>query len=367
MALSMSTVIKGPNGPLNIVFGEGAPDQKVSWCEVAAAAFAPQVPASVFVEHGDALSQHELARNKGIRYWCISLEDDPASVLAMCGTIRRPLLVQDSESLREEDGYCVFMVATHPQYRRLGLAKMLMSRVAEWLDGPGGAAVSMLYTSVGNFYVSMGWEMIPSIVSTITPSSGIFQVSEHTGLPSTRLLSDEEIPALCDRDVADLKDSFEKATVEADEVHLAVLPTPDMITYLHKWGDVLNLKIRGKTPQVHGAICEATDTWIYWHHGFDKILISRVRTPPESSQVSSDALASLLLHALDEAREWGFSKVTAWEPSSQLLIALELIKKRFDVEVQTEERPNSITSVRWKGSDHAKKTILHLNETYAAS
>jgi len=213
----------------------------------------------------------------------------------------------------------------------------------------------------------MGWEMIPSIVSTITHSSGTFQAYEHKDLPSTRLLSDEEIPALCDRDVADLKDSFQKATVEADEVYLAVLPTPDMISYLHKWGDVLNFKIRGKTPEVHGAICDAADTWIYWYHGFDKILISRVRIPPEGSQGTSDALASLLLHALNEARKWGFPKVTAWDPSPELLVALELIKKRLDVEVQTGQRPNSITSVRWKDPDHTKKTILYLNETYAAS
>jgi ribosomal protein S18 acetylase RimI-like enzyme len=150
MAQSVPATINRPGGPLNIVFGEGTPDQQVSWCEVAAAAFAPQVPASVFVEHGDALSQHPLARNKGIRYWCISPADNRTSVIAMCGTIRRPLLVRDSESMREEQGYCVFMVATHTQYRRLGLATMLMTQVAEWLDGPGDAAASMLYTSVGD-------------------------------------------------------------------------------------------------------------------------------------------------------------------------------------------------------------------------
>ena len=150
MVQSMLITIKRPNGPLNIVFGEGTRDQQVSWCEVAASAFAPQIPASVFVEHGDALSTHPLARNKGIRYWCFSLADDPACVISMCGTLRRPLLVRHTEFIREEDGYCVFMVATHAQYRRLGLARMLMNRVAEWLDGPGGAAVSMLYTSVGD-------------------------------------------------------------------------------------------------------------------------------------------------------------------------------------------------------------------------
>lgn len=212
----------------------------------------------------------------------------------------------------------------------------------------------------------MGWEMIPSIVSNITHLSGAFQATGHTSLPSSRLLSDAEIPDLCNRDVADLKANFEKATVGVDEVHLAVLPTPDIITYLHEWGDVLNIKTRGKTPQVHGAICETADSWIYWHHGLDKLVITRVRTTPKS-QGSSEALASLLLHALDEAQKWGFSNVTAWEPSSELLSALEFIKENFHIEVQTEKRPRSITSVRWKGSDQTKKTILHLNESYAAS
>lgn len=213
----------------------------------------------------------------------------------------------------------------------------------------------------------MGWEMIPSMVSNITHPSGAFLASDHASLPNSRLLSAAEIPELCDRDVADLKVNFENATVGADEVHLAVLPTTDMITYLHEWGDVLTLKITGKAPQLHGAICEAADTWIYWHHGFDKLVITRVRTPPKSSQGSSEALASLLLHALDEAQKWGFPKVTAWEPSSELLSALEFIKTKFGIEVQTEARPRSITSVRWKGADQTKKTILHLNESYAAS
>lgn len=213
----------------------------------------------------------------------------------------------------------------------------------------------------------MGWEMISSIVSNITHPSGTFQPFEHTGLPITRLLPEEEIPALCDRDVADLKESFANATIGAEEVHLAVLPNTDMITYMHRWGDALNILIRGKTPQVHGAICEAADSWIYWHHGFDKLLITRVRTPPEKSHGSIDALAGLLLHAVDEARKWGFPKVIAWEPSPELEAALELVKNKFGVEINTESRPNSITSVRWQGADHSKKTILHLNENYAAS
>lgn len=388
MAQTVSATIKGPNGPLDLVLGQATPEQQAPCYELAAAAFVPQISPSVIVEHGESVSQHPLVRNNGSRFWCISLANDPLTVIAMCGTLYRPLLVRDSQSMREEKGYCIFMVATHTQYRRLGLAKMIMKQVTEWLDGAGGAAASMLYTSVGDvsvvtqvqmgvgwcadrclsqFYVGMGWDMLPCIVSTITNLTGSFQASDHKSLPSSRLLSNDEIPELCNRDVKDLKDNFEKATVSADEVHLAVLPTPDMINYLQNWGDVLTLKMQGKTPEVHGAICEAADTWIYWHHSIDKLVITRVRTPPGNNQASSEALASLFLYALAEAQKLGLSKVTVWEPSVELLGGLELIKKGSSIEVQTGPRSNSITSVRWKDSDKTKKIILHLNESYAAS
>ncbi|KAI9164086.1 hypothetical protein HJFPF1_05722 [Paramyrothecium foliicola] len=345
MTQSLSTTIQGPNGPLQIVCGEATPDQWAPCLEVAGAAFVPQLPPSIVVEHGKALSHHALLRDKGVRFWCVSVADDPLSVLAMCGTLRRPLLVRDSQSVREEDGYCIYMVATHSQYRRLGLANMVLKKVTEWLDGESGAAASMLYTSIGDFYVRLGWEMIPSVASIITSSTGSFCVGDRTDLPSSRLLADDEIPHLCHRDVKDLKHKFEEATVAIDEVQLAVIPSPDMINYLHFWGDVLNLKIRNKSSEIHGAICEAADAWIYWHHSLDKLVITRVRTPPDGTQGSPEALASLLLHALEEAQKWDLPKITIWEPSNEVLGALEIIERNPGVEVQTGPRPNSITSL----------------------
>lgn len=150
MAQSLSTTIKGPNGPLNVVFGEATPEQRLPWCGVVTAAFAPSFPASAFMQHEEHLSQHPLTVNQGTRFWCISLADDPGSVLAVCKAVRRRFLVRASDSVREEDGYCIGYVGTHPDYRRLGLAKLLMRHVAEWLDGPADAAASMLYTSVGD-------------------------------------------------------------------------------------------------------------------------------------------------------------------------------------------------------------------------
>ncbi|UKZ72415.1 hypothetical protein TrVFT333_000044 [Trichoderma virens FT-333] len=343
MLHSLSATINGPSGPLNVVFGEGTPEQRLSCCEVIVAAFAPSFPASACVEHEEYLSRHPLSLNKGTRFWCISIADNPGTILALCKTIRRRFLVRDSESIHEEDGYCIGTVATHPHYRRLGLATLLIKHVAEWLDGPADAAASMLYTSVGDFYVG-----------------------NRADLPSTRLLTNEEIPALCMRDVADLNESFKKLSVRPDEVHLAVLPSPEMVTWLHEWGDFLNNKRGGEAPYAHGAICEAADTWIYWHHGFQHLAISRVRTPPGVGLGSPEVLASLLLDALEEAHRWKFPKVVVWEPSPELISAMNLISKKVSVEVETKPRPNSITSLRWKGSDETKKTTIHLNEVYAS-
>ncbi|KAL7781084.1 hypothetical protein V8C43DRAFT_299060 [Trichoderma afarasin] len=366
MAFSFSTTVQRPSGPLNVVFGEGTPEQHLACCEVIVASYAPSFPASAIAEQEAYLSQHPLTINQNTRFWCISLDDDTKSVIALCKTIRRRFLVKDNESMREESGHCISTVATHPQYRRLGLATLLIEQVAKWLDGPGDAAASMLYTSVGDFYVRSGWQMIPSIISNITNISDDSQLGDRAGLPSTRLLANEEIPALCERDVADLKASFQNTTVGPDEVHVAVIPSAEMVSWLFEWGDFLNTKLRGgEPPYVHGAICEAADTWIYWHYGFKHMAISRVRTTP-GVEASPEVLASLLLDALEEARKWHYPKLIVWEPSAELIRAMELISKTAGVEVETVERPNSITSLRWKNSDDTKKTTLHLNEVYAS-
>ncbi|KAH7303499.1 hypothetical protein B0I35DRAFT_364935 [Stachybotrys elegans] len=367
MPQSMPVTINGPDGPLEAILGEATSAQRVACWELASVVFAPQIPASLFVEHLKTMFNHKLVRDNGERYWCISRADDPMTVMAMCGTIRRAFLIRDNESMREEEGFCIFAVATHIQYRRLGLAKMIMKYVSEWLDGDARAPVSMLYTSVGDFYVSMGWEMLSANASTIRASTGSFGEPSQSGLPFSRFLSDDEMPELCERDVQDLKESFEKVSVGADEVHLAVIPNHDIISYLHEWGDVASAGIQGKTSPNHGAICEAADTWMTWHHRLDKLVITRVRTPPGNKPGDSESLASLLLLAVDEARNLGFSTIVVWEPSEGLLQALELVKNDSTIVVETAARSNSITSVRWKGSNQARKTILHLNENYAAS
>jgi hypothetical protein len=196
---------------------------------------------------------------------------------------------------------------------------------------------------------------------------GSFQEASPRGFPVSRYLSDDEIASLCERDVQDLKDTFDRSKVAQDEAHLAVIPNHTMISYMFQWGDVGTVKTIGRTSPNHGAICESADTWLYWHHRMDKLVITRVRTRPGDKQGAAEALASLLLLAVEEARKMNFPTIAVWEPSEEFLQALELVKKDSTIASDTGPRANSITSVRWKGASKAKKTIFHLNENYAAS
>lgn len=152
-SLSATATVKGPNGPLNVALGEASPEQILPWCGIVTAAFAPSFPGSAFLAQEECIAQHPLTLNQGTRFWCIYLADDPTTLLAVTKTVRRQFLVRDSESVREETGYCIGYVGTHPDYRRLGLASLLIKHVAEWLDGPANAAASMLYSSVGDVSV----------------------------------------------------------------------------------------------------------------------------------------------------------------------------------------------------------------------
>lgn len=133
-----------------VVFGEANPEQQVRCYQLAAMAFGPPLSEADYVEREEYLGQRPLARNKGWRIWCLSLAEDPSEVLATCKTIRKDLVVRDSDGSREEQAYCIASVFTNPRYRGHGFASLLMKHVAEWMDGPGSAAASMLYTIVGD-------------------------------------------------------------------------------------------------------------------------------------------------------------------------------------------------------------------------
>ncbi|KAK3936499.1 hypothetical protein QBC46DRAFT_269457, partial [Diplogelasinospora grovesii] len=146
--------VNGPHGPTGCVFGEATRPQRLLCYKLAATSFRYPLSTADHVEmEEEFLSQRPLTSGKGWRFWCLADAADPeARVLATCKTLHKDMLVRECASGRPAERrqiYCVATVIVDERYRGRGLATFLLREVAR-MDGPGGAAASMLYSSVGN-------------------------------------------------------------------------------------------------------------------------------------------------------------------------------------------------------------------------
>lgn len=132
--------------PTLMIFEEATGDQRRQCDTLAASAFGHPLSKAEFLEREAYMSEQELARNTGIKTWCLYCGNGMGQVLAACKTIKRELLITDHRGAQRKLGYCVVSVVTHPDYRGQGLATELLRNVAQLLD-IGGAAASMLYSN----------------------------------------------------------------------------------------------------------------------------------------------------------------------------------------------------------------------------
>ena len=163
-----NTITTGGPDPMTVVFGEANDEQSLLQCrKLAAAAFGAPLSEQDYLEREAYLDQQPLTRRGGWQTWCLRMsttaEPPVGQVVAACTTIQRSLLVREGEEgkgvdgvVDEKKGYCIASVVAHPGFRGKGLASALLEHLGRWLDGPGGAAASMLYTSIGNVS-KQGW------------------------------------------------------------------------------------------------------------------------------------------------------------------------------------------------------------------
>jgi hypothetical protein len=289
-------------------------------------------------------------------------------VLTTCKTIIRKIVVRDSDGTRVESSYCIASVITDERYRKLGLATVLLSNIAAWLDNETPTNASMLYSSAERFYVSRGWDLLPSVQVSITGGNEF--VGSALNRPATWYLRKDDLPALCKRDVDDALERFGAISPSDGEVFIAVLPSVDIISWLQDRAEFFGLKIRGRVPHIKGAICGSDDVWAYWYHDFrhTELVIQRVRMPESPSEETFRAVAQILLDAVEEARRWEMQKVVFWNPGAGLRRAMQLLADEGAVDVLEQEMVSvSVPSVRWKSGIDDKKVKVFLNEFYAWS
>jgi GNAT superfamily N-acetyltransferase len=138
-----------------LVFGEAIDDQQLLCDRLAAAALWEPLSEADYLERENLMDKQVLAQDNGVRTWCLYRSDSRTQVLAASKTVKRQLLVTNIHGAHTGNGYCIISVITHPEHRGRGYASALLRNVAEWLDWPGDALASMLYSNkeaVSNCY-----------------------------------------------------------------------------------------------------------------------------------------------------------------------------------------------------------------------
>ncbi|KAI1640602.1 hypothetical protein F4809DRAFT_637404 [Biscogniauxia mediterranea] len=367
MSEQHTIVIQRPEGPVTLTFGEVTVEQRPQYHKLCAQAFGWPLSEEDYAEREEFLDPLPLTRDGRWRFWCVARADDPSQVVAACKTIHRDLLIRDARGVRLAKGYGIASVVTHPDYRRCGLAAFLMKEVAEWLDGPGNAAASILYSNVGDFYVDKGWKMLSIFQSKLSAASASTEW-DRSALPEARILTKEDIGKLCPADIEYLKEEF--ATYEpatAHDIRVAVLPTADIVSWLHARSEFTARKLKGKTPEVKGAACDELGVWMYWYHDLRKqaLLVQRIHTGVNESEAVIRALARLLTDALLEAKAWDMATVVIWDPCPKTQRAIKFLTEELGVSAVNEERKDAeLPSIRWRSAED-RNTIMSPNEFYA--
>ncbi|KAH8714074.1 hypothetical protein GQ44DRAFT_811314 [Phaeosphaeriaceae sp. PMI808] len=348
-------------------FGEATESQRRQRNVLAASAFGPPLSKTDFIEREEYMANQCLAQNCGLRTWCLYRDDGSDCVLAACQTLRRELLITDSAGTRKEIGYCIASVVTQPNHRGQGLASRLLHDVAQWLDGSGEAAASMLYSNKDEFYIRRGWEPQPS-PAVVLPvhQQNKFDNDVVSDNSSIRLLRAGDIRELCDRDIEALKADAQRAKVTEGCSFTTILPTSDLVRWLHARAEFIGFKIHGKSPLYKGVI-HNSDAWMYWHHDFRKqhLFVQRIRIFGESQGNRHVVLATLLLHSILEAKSWKLPNVVVWDSGSDIREAVKILTSKFkDFKPIFEIKRRETASVRWKNGE-MKNHMMMSNEHYA--
>ena len=180
-------------------------------------------------------------------------------MLSPCKTTRRSFLLGDTEDIREVKWYCINSVVTALLYRGHGLASYLLQNVAQWLDGPGEAAVSLLYSGIPHFYGDLDWTVLPNTEIILSNRPWLQDIQQSYANLEVRSLNVADINRLCTQDTEMPKVEAQRTKVTAGENGLTVLPTSYLVECQHASFDYIGIAEHLKTKVLpvemkHGCI-----------------------------------------------------------------------------------------------------------------
>lgn len=351
--------------------------QKQAW-KLNGEAWATPLSIDDYITRETHLSQQILSKDGGCTYWVLVHENDPTHIVASCESIKKTMFIAgkdagSNDGFRETTTYAVASVYTNPKYRRLGMAAFMLRKLQAQLDAESDCSV--LYSDIGkNYYASLGWSAFPSDQATVYLQTHNFALPEP---PRTRYLTLDDLPALCDKDVAAMKARFQQLSLDQSKTHIAFAPDFAQISWQLAREQFVADALFSQKIERRGAITVTGQSWVYWDHDWrDKTLkimrfvtLDRVASDKARS-VEEDKtwdLIELLRAAAAEAVAWGLTKVLVWNPDPLATAAIKGFHNFHAEEANVifDERPDSsIPSLRWKDGESARETIWEDNYYY---
>jgi GNAT superfamily N-acetyltransferase len=352
---------------ITVLFGEATAQQQHKCYTLAASAWGSYLDEDEIIAREEYLSEQPLARKDGSRTWCLYRQDDHDQILSTCKTVHRDFVVKDSESTREVKGYCVTSVYTPQLLRGHGLASNMLNNVAQWLDGPGEAAVSVLYSGIPEFYEKVGWTTLSNTEIILSSTPWLQDLLGPYADLEVRSLSDADVQYLCAQDIGQLRVNTRHADVGMGKSRLAVLPTEDLVRYQHALSDFMGDLWHDEAPEERGAAYE-DQAWLYWQHDFRGrcLYIQHVHNTIQEEAQRADAMTALFLAAAREANKWNFTSVATWDISPDVRVALDTLAQASSLKTSVCERHRTQRiSLRWRYGEKKAGNVVMSNETYA--
>jgi len=349
----------------DVTFTEASPTQQTLAWELNGVSWARPMPIPDYIRRERHLSEQELTRDGGTRYWILHPKGKPDEFIAGCECTRKTIFVRrPGENVQEARGYAIASVFTNPAYRKQGMASHMLRCLQAEMDKDGEASV--LYSDIGRiYYAQLGWPAFPSQQATLL----LLREGPFASPAATCPLKIDDLPGLCDRDVQDLKARL-AAVPASKKTMLAFAPTYAQVAWQLAREEFMTQLIHGRSVEIRGAATADGAAWIIWDHDWreQKLKVLRIATPrPISDDDRAAAVTALLQAAIEEASAWGLRKVLVWNPDETVTLGVKGVGNAHEdvVKVVFDERlDGSIPSLRWKDA-RSITTDWVANEYYA--
>ncbi|KAK4206838.1 hypothetical protein QBC37DRAFT_114071 [Rhypophila decipiens] len=380
--------------PAAVIFGEATAKQREIISTMGGSPQPPLTPEEYLMSQ-KTLSRPGTKVYEDIRYFCLFHKDETEMLISACEVHHRQAVVSDTSGASPDvitvNAYAIASVYTPPQFRGQGMASFMLQRLQELVD-QGGYEVGVLYSAIGgDFYGRLGWAAFDRRELVISLDVGQPEDDDD----AVHLLSETEMPPLCERDCQLLSSKLEILAKAHDQNepshtvrHVSLLPTYEQMAF-HMLRDTYMAEVlytcRGlpRPDMYHGAITRDKRSWLYWDHGLPspaynvKLRILRIVTDPgdEAEKMVRD-VELLLKAAVGEAARSGLEKVVVWEPDEVTVTAAMGVwdkekdtadgqgqgnSKRVITNVVVEDRKDddwSLPCLRWRGDDGGNKGRL---------